>query len=402
MAAANHVLINGLSIGGGGGLSVARELWRNLALVRPDCRFTLAIVQGHPLHRELSTDGMPANCVLHQAPSAAIDRLKRSRYERGPLVEWAGQNSVDAVLQLNGMVVPAMPAPTLAHMQDPFPYRPIAWDGWKDRVLSALRRRQHAHALRTAAFVGFTSAYLRDVIRGALEIEPARSDVFHNGVPPQWIERLQRGLEPLDGRPMEIVTLSNVCPYKRQHLVVRALPLLLERPGLEKLVYRIVGFCPESDRVRLQALARELGMSDRVVIHGRVSEMEMADRLRTARCCVQMSVCESFGIPAIEAMSFGTPVVASDCCAMPETCGDAAVLSPVDDVPALAGNLARVLTDSDLAQTLRTRGAARVPLFRWDQTAARMADALDDIARPAAPIRASIGVQSSLSRVEPH
>jgi len=396
MAAARHVLINGLSIGGGGGVTVGKELWRNLALARPDCRFTLALVEGHPLQREITTDGMPANTEIRRAPCDALNRLRRSRYEKGPLVDWAKQNGVDAVLQLNGMVVPGMPAPTLAHMQDPFPYRPVAWNGWKDRIVSALRRRQHAYAMRNAACVGWTSAYLRDVICGALGFRPARGEVFYNGVPPEWAQRVSGGMEPLDGRPWEIMTLSNVAPYKRQDLVMRALPLLLRRPGLEKLVYHLVGFCADCERVRHEALARELGVLDHVVIHSRVSEEEMARRLRSARCCVQMSVCESFGIPAIEAMSFGTPVVASDCCAMPETCGDAGVLSPVDDAAALADNIARVLTDARLAQTLRERGARRVPLFRWDQTAARMADVLDELAGrsvPAEPVVAAKSLQ---------
>jgi glycosyltransferase involved in cell wall biosynthesis len=380
MSAARHVLINGLSIGGGGGVTVGKELWRHLALARPDYQFTLALVDGHPLHREITTEGMPANTEIHCAPAAALNRLRRSRYERGSLVDWARRAQVDAVLQLNGMVVPGMPAPTLSHMQDPHPYRPIAWNGWTDRVVSALRRRQHAQAMRTAACVGWTSAYLRDLICGELGFRPHRGEVFHNGVPPEWADRVRGGMEPLDGRPCEIMTLSNVAPYKRQDLVVRTLPLLIRRRGLEKLVYHLVGFCADSERLRHETLARELGVSDHVVIHSRVSDGEMARRLRSARCCVQMSVCESFGIPAIEAMSFGTPVVASDCCAMPETCGEAAILSPVDDVAALAENIARVLTEAELARALRERGALRVPLFRWDQTAARMADVLDEIA----------------------
>lgn len=380
MGGARHVLINGLSIGGGGGLTVGRELWKHLAMARPDCQFTLALVEGHPLHSEVGTDPVPANCRTHWAPAKARNRLARAQYERQSLAPWAGRNGVDAALQLNGMLVPGMPVPTLAHMQDPFPYRPIAWDGWKDRLISVLRRRQHARALHAAASVGWTSAYLRDLICGALNIVPARSEVFYNGVPPEWVRRVEGGVDPLAGRPMEIVTLSNVEPYKRQDLVIRALALLRRRSGLEKLVYHIAGLCHERERARLLTLAQQLGVSDHVIIHGRVSDAEMARRLRSARCCVQMSVCESFGIPAIEAMSFGTPVVTSNCCAMPETCADAAVLSPVDDVEALADNIGRVLTDGSLAQRLQSRGAKRVGFFRWDQTAARMADALDRMA----------------------
>ena len=93
-----------------------------------------------------------------------------------------------------------------------------------------------------------------------------------------------------------------------------------------------------------------------------------------------MSVCESFGIPAIEAMSFGTPVVTSDCCAMPEVCGLAAELCPVDDVSQLAQRLAAVMTDEDRSDRLREAGGKQIQKFRWEATVRQMAATLDQIA----------------------
>jgi len=79
-------------------------------------------------------------------------------------------------------------------------------------------------------------------------------------------------------------------------------------------------------------------------------------------------------------LAYGTPVVTSDCCAMPEVCGDAATLCPVDDAGVLAEGIAGVLTDADYAETLRQKGAVRVGRFRWADTAERMAGFLDQIA----------------------
>jgi glycosyltransferase involved in cell wall biosynthesis len=178
---------------------------------------------------------------------------------------------------------------------------------------------------------------------------------------------------------MEVVSVSNVHPYKRQYLVVQALPTLLKRPGLGDLIYRIVGHCDDVFREQLTRLTRSLGVEKHVVIHGRVSDEDAQRYHSQARAFVLMSVCESFGIPAIEAMTFGTPAVVSDCCAMPEVCGDAAILSPVDDVEALARNLEVALTDATTVARLRERGAQNVQRFRWDQTANAMAQAFEQM-----------------------
>lgn len=384
MPAARHILINGLSMGSGGGLTVGRELFRALAMQRPNWRVTLALITNYPLHEELRHPDLPGNCQLHWAPPRTIRRPARARYEKDELSEWASSNAVDAVVQLNGMVVPQMAAPTLAHMQDPFPYRPEAWGGLRDRFTSLLKRWRHARSLRLAGCVGWTSQYLHDLVCGALGAKPRYSEILYNGVPTDWIDRAQNALPPWDGRPMELLTVSDVAPYKRQDLVIRALALLVCRPGLEQLKYRIVGYCTDEYRAELLRLARRLGVEDRVVIHGRTPATQLPGLFAGARCFVLMSLCESFGIPAIEAMSFGTPVITSDCCAMPEVCGGAAELSPVNDAPALAERIERVLKDTEHAHELRRRGVARISHFNWRDTAARMAELLEEMAaRPA-------------------
>lgn len=329
----------------------------------------------------MKREAIPANCRLHWAPAATRGRLARARYESGAIAAWAAESGVTSVVQLNGMIVPAMKVPTLSHNQDPWPYRPEAWSGLKDRAVALLKRRAHARAVRDADCMGWTSGYLRDLVCSSLKVRPRRSEVFYNGLPDDWLERARRPLPPWDNRPMEIVSVSNVGPYKRQALVIRALPELVCTPGLERLVYRVAGEVSATYRQELDSLAVSLGVSDHVVIEGRVSDQHVQKLYTSAKCFVLMSVCESFGIPAVEAMSFGTPVVTSDCCAMPEVCGPAADLSPMDDVGALTKNLRRVLMDPDHAEQLRKLGAERVQAFSWRATAERMAKCLEYITR---------------------
>jgi glycosyltransferase involved in cell wall biosynthesis len=393
-----HILINGLSIGSGGGYTVARELARNLAIIRPDSLFTLLLIDGHPLHAEMRDEKLPPNCRLHFSPRAALGRMWRDRYERQELTKWAAKENVSAVVQLNGMIIPEMAAPTLCHFQDPWPYRSEAWTrGFRDRIVALLKRRGHARALRGAAACGFTSAYLKDLILSAQGIVPRRAEVLYNGISDSWIARAAQPMPPLETRPMEITTVSNVSEYKRQSLVIRAMGLLKEEPGMQSLVYRIAGDCPAPMRKGLTKLADSVGVKERVHIEGRVSDERVMELLGRARAFVTMSVCESFGIPMIEAMSFGTPVIAADCCALPEVGADAVELSEVDDAAGLAERLKRVLRDLPYAEALRVRGSRRVEYFRWSRTAERMSGVLDSIrgatGAAARPVSNSAGIR---------
>jgi alpha-1,3-rhamnosyl/mannosyltransferase len=223
---------------------------------------------------------------------------------------------------------------------------------------------------------------------GYWKITPRRSEVLHSGIPAAWIEQAERSLPDWSSRPLEIVTVSTVNRYKRQELVVRALPALIAKPGLEGLQYRIVGRCRPEQAQRLRAVARELGVEDRIHLEGLVTQERVGEFLRSARCFVLMSLAESFGLPAIEAMSLGTPVVTSDCCCMPEVCGDAAELVAVDDLDQLVDRIASVLTDPGRAERLRAAGRDNVRRFDWNVAAEGMAGCLAEIAAAGARDRA--------------
>jgi glycosyltransferase involved in cell wall biosynthesis len=103
-----------------------------------------------------------------------------------------------------------------------------------------------------------------------------------------------------------------------------------------------------------------------------------------ARALVFPSRYESFGIPLVEAMACGCPLITSTTSACPEVAGDAALLVDPDDVEGLATALQRVAFDGRLAQDLRERGIRRAASFSWTRSAETLLAELEAAARPTA------------------
>lgn len=113
----------------------------------------------------------------------------------------------------------------------------------------------------------------------------------------------------------------------------------------------------------------ERGLSDDVIFPGHVGDAVLPALYRAATVAVYPSLYEGFGLPILEAMASGTPVITSSRSSMAEVAGDAAVLVNPESVEDLAGALRRVLSDEQLQQDLKARGLARSRQFTWERTA---------------------------------
>jgi glycosyltransferase involved in cell wall biosynthesis len=109
---------------------------------------------------------------------------------------------------------------------------------------------------------------------------------------------------------------------------------------------------------------------------GYVSDQERLRLYREASMLVIASSDEGFGLPALEAMTLGVPVVAANRGALPEVVGDAGILIDPDDAPAFATGMRNVLEDSALRRGLAERGVRRSTLFNWNVSAATAREAL--------------------------
>ncbi|MCS6860146.1 MAG: glycosyltransferase family 4 protein [Abditibacteriales bacterium] len=186
--------------------------------------------------------------------------------------------------------------------------------------------------------------------------------------------------------PPFILSVGLLQPRKNLPRVVDAFARLHERrPDLPQrlVVAGRVGWGVESLRERVRARRLE----DAVHFVGYVADEDLPALYSAADLFVYPSLYEGFGLPPLEAMACGTPVVTSNVSSIPEVVGDAALTVNPLDVEAIAGAMEQILTDTALRQMLTARGLERARGFTWEKTARLTLDVYREVAkqRPSSP-----------------
>lgn len=226
--------------------------------------------------------------------------------------------------------------------------------------------RRLARRARLATVSRFSQGELAEALNlppDAIAVAPNGAEHVHDVVPDAAV------LTELDlSRRPYFVAVGNQTPNKNLAVAVRALARITD-PDLRLVV---VG-------ARLGQIAKTASLADdpRVLLAGRRTDAEVAALLRHAESLIFPSLYEGFGLPPLEAMAQGCPVIASDIAATREVCCDAALyFDPTDDA-ALADLMRRVMAGADPAR--RAAGIQRAAEYRWSRSARILDDLLASI-----------------------
>jgi glycosyltransferase involved in cell wall biosynthesis len=208
-------------------------------------------------------------------------------------------------------------------------------------------------------------------VHSRLRLPLARLSVLRLGFAPGQLRPLQLQRQPF------LLVLGRHDPHKNLSRLLRAFAQMRER----NISIRFVGPHDRRYTPRLQSLARELGVADRCDWIAWVSDGERLELLNRASALVIASLWEGFGLPALEAMACGTPVLASTAGALPEVVGEAALPLDPRNPDQMAAAMDQLLRDSPLAASLAAAGPPRAALFNWPETARQLEQRLQLLAR---------------------
>jgi glycosyltransferase involved in cell wall biosynthesis len=229
------------------------------------------------------------------------------------------------------------------------------------------------HAYARAARVVAVSQAVADTLQRRARLDPARTRIVHEGsdsiLLPDPVGRSQR--EPA------LLVVSALAPYKNLAATLEVFVRL--RADDPELRLWIAGADWRGYGSVVARLVEERELRDAVDLLGAVDPATLVSLYGRAQALVLLSECESFGLPALEAMRHGLPVVVADRGALPEVVGEAGLVVDPEDVPGTVAAVSTLLSDSEQLAARAHSGRARAGLLTWQKSAEGLAAVIREV-----------------------
>lgn len=347
----------------GGSEIYARELIHQLGALRPDYKFIVYCAR--EATESVQAEGWPENVQVAELAVNARNKPRRVFYELFWLPRRADADGLD-VLHSLGQTTPLFgrPARVLTVLDLIFHHFPETFPGLARRGLELL---VPAGAKRADRVVAISQA-TKDDLAETYGIDPAKIDVALLGAgwtePDSVLTREQIEVENSITLPPGEFALCVASGHRHKN-IDRLLEAFAALPRRSLVLVGRAGM----DHDQLVARAEELGIADRTLFTGWISNEALEGLYREARLFVYPTLLEGFGLPVLEAMHRGVPVVCSNTSSLPEVAGDAALIVDPLSTEAIAEGIERVFTDNALRAELIARGHEQASRFTWEKCA---------------------------------
>lgn len=313
--------------------------------------------------------------LIGASPLGEINRMRIARYLGYPSSVRKRQGDINHVIdQGYGHLLYCLdPKRTVVTVHDLIPL--LRWKGEVHGMAKGHRpwlSEFSFQALKRAArLIAISENTKRDLIRH-IGCDPSRIEVIYWGIdhrfrPYPEEDRLRmRAQLKLPGPEAHVVLISGGVAYKNGETSLKVAVLLQRRCDRPVVLARRA-----SPSASWDAAVREIGMEGRVVAVPHLPAGRMPDLYNAVDCLLFPSWYEGFGLPPLEAMACGTPVVTSDVASLPEVAGDAALMAAPDDIEGLADRVYGLLGDQTLRSEQVGKGLRQAAKFSWEQSARR-------------------------------
>lgn len=235
--------------------------------------------------------------------------------------------------------------------------------GMSSGIHGLYRQLTVPHATRNCDAVVTVSEFSRDEIVRNLPAQPGDVHIIYNGINEFYLS--DGGSDPIDLPPDYILYVGAMNPRKNVHRLVEAYEFINDQ-----IPHKLVLIGPQNKSIFKEL---DLGnLSQDILTPGYVPEKKLKYAYENAAAFIYPSLYEGFGLPPLEAMACGTPVVASNIDCFSEILGDSAALVDPYCPESIGEGITQLIKDEERADTLRRRGRERVRDFTWKRTRERL------------------------------